>query len=191
MHGFVDLIDGQVKKRRIGGFTALVGGDGVGAAQNNFLWGIRTVARRIGRAEESDSRRAESYGKMERARIAADDAAGILQKSHQLTEFSVVNEWLGIAAGCFHRRGEGVFPGAVVDDATNSQAIANFLAEEAKTVGGPAFRTPTSTGAEDDVTSDAILCQCSRTRVSSEAGTLRAKFATGLAAPARRESSPF
>ena len=159
MHGVEDLFDGEIKERRIGGFTALVGSNGIGAAQNNLVGGIRPVAGRVGGAEEGNGGSSEGHSKMKRARVSTDDADGVAQESHELAEFSIVNEGLRIAAGSFDGRDERVFAGTIVDDAANSQRGADFLAQLAKAVSGPAFGAPAAAGAEDDVTRRAILGQ--------------------------------
>ena len=96
---------------------------------------------------------------MKRASVSADDADRVAQESHELAEFSIVNEGLRIAASSFHGGGERIFAGTVVDDAGNSKVVADFLAELAKAISGPAFGAPAATGAEDNVTSGAIVGQ--------------------------------
>jgi len=71
-----------------------------------------------------------------------------------LAELTVIEKWIGVAAGEFDCGGESFFSGTVVDYAAYFQIIANFLAEFAEAFGGPAFGAPATTGAEDDVLVD-------------------------------------
>lgn len=99
MHGVKDLVDGEIQKRWVSGFAALVGGNSLGAAQDDFLGRIRAIAGRVSGAEEGDGGSAEGHGEVERARVASNDADGVAQKSHEFAEFSIVDERLRIAAG--------------------------------------------------------------------------------------------
>jgi hypothetical protein len=159
LHGVEDLIHGEIEKGRIGGFAALVGGNGIRAAQDNFFRGIRAVASGVGGSEEGNSGSAKRDGEMKRACVSTDDADCVAQKSHELAEFSIVDEGLRIAAGGFDSGGEGIFAGTVVYDTANSKGGVDFLAELTETIGGPTLGAPSTAGTEDDVTRAAILDQ--------------------------------
>lgn len=159
MHGVEDLINGEIEKRRVGGFASLVGGDGVRAAQDDLFRRIGAVAGRIGGPEKGDSGSAEGDGKMERAGVSTNDADGIAQERHELAEFSIVNEWLRIATGVFDGGSERVFPGTVIDDAANAERVADFLAELAEAISGPTFGAPATARTENEVTCGGVFRQ--------------------------------
>jgi hypothetical protein len=155
LQGVEDLRDGDFEESGIGLSFAFVSCGRGGIAQDERLGWVRAVAGRIGGAEDGDGFCAEGYGEMEGTGVSADDALRALEKGHELAEFAVVEEGIGVAAGGFYRGGESFFAGAVVDYAARVQFGANFLAEFAEAFGGPAFGAPAAAGAQDDVIADA------------------------------------
>src|SRR5258708_25582570 len=88
---------------------------------------------------------------MQRPRITTDDADRIAQKSHELIERTIVCDGVSFTTGQFDRRDQTIFTGAIIQNATQSEATTDFLAEGAVAFRRPAFRAPAARGAQDDV----------------------------------------
>ncbi len=155
LNGVEDLLDGNFEERRRGLRIAIVGGGRGGIAQDEGLRRIGPIAGGIGGAEDGHRLGAEGDGEMERAGVSTDDALRPFEQGHELSEFAVIGNGSRVAAGGFDRGGEFFFPRTVINHTAKIQVLANFLAERAETVGGPAFGTPAAAGAEHDVASDA------------------------------------
>src|SRR5260370_3571065 len=96
---------------------------------------------------------------MQRPRITTDDADGIAQKSHELTERTIVCDGVSFTTGQFYCRDQIVFTGAIIQNATQAEASTDFLAENAVAFRRPAFRAPAASGAQYDVLLNAKASQ--------------------------------
>src|SRR5258708_34318466 len=96
---------------------------------------------------------------MQRTRIAADDAKRVSQESHQWAEVAMIEEWIRGAAGFVDLGRQLFFTRAVVDDAAQAQCFTYLFAEHAEPLGRPALGAPTSSGAESNVSLDALTLQ--------------------------------
>jgi hypothetical protein len=89
-------------------------GHRVFGAKNDVMAPVWAIPRRIRRTKKSDSRRAECDGKMQRTGIAADDAARVAQKSHELAERTIVSDGVSIPTGRFDGSKQILFTGAII-----------------------------------------------------------------------------
>ena len=96
---------------------------------------------------------------MKRASIAADDARGVAEKSHQGTKRTIVRHWVGIAAALADGKREILFARAIIQNAAQSERVSKQLAELAETLGRPTFGAPAAAGTQYDVTLEAELLE--------------------------------
>src|SRR5208282_4839303 len=150
-NGVENFIHLDLQHRRVCLIDAAVRPDRARRAQNDIVRAIRAIARWIRWTKESYGRSAQSDREMQRARIAAYDARGVAQESHQRTKRPIVGHRVGVTAAFPDGNGEVVFAGAVVHHATQAQRVANHFAEMAEAFGWPALRTPAAAWAQHDV----------------------------------------
>src|SRR5215469_14915377 len=102
LEGGENPIYGNFQQGGSGLHFAVVGGGGFGIAQDKVLGRIRSIASRIGGAEDGD-------GPLKRTGVSSDDALCALEQSHQLGEFAVVSDGCRVAAGGLYGSGEAFF----------------------------------------------------------------------------------
>ena len=96
---------------------------------------------------------------MQRAGVPSHHAAGVLEQSHELSQFAIPAQWLGIPARRYYRGEKFFFARTVVYDAAQTEFVANGLTKRAESFGRPTFGTPTAARTENDVGSDSLFLQ--------------------------------
>ena len=88
---------------------------------------------------------------MQRSGVTPDDADRVAEESHELPERTIVCDGVGLPTGCFDCGDQIFLPRTMVQDATHSESVPDFVAERAVAIRGPALRAPAACRAQHDV----------------------------------------